>query len=96
MTYYKIPLNTDLSETSYRARYDADDVIYIDYNEGKTYEDWAELSEDELFALFDGRDPFEPLPEPEPPEPYQPTNAEVAQMISDLQTDLIIAGVIEV
>lgn len=28
------------------------------------------------------------------PEPYQPTNAEVAQMISDLQADLIIAGVI--
>ena len=27
-------------------------------------------------------------------EPYQPSNAEVAQMISDLQADLIIAGVI--
>lgn len=27
-------------------------------------------------------------------EPHQPTNAEVAQMISDLQADLIIAGVI--
>ena len=26
--------------------------------------------------------------------PYQPTNAEVAQMISDLQADLIIAGVL--
>lgn len=25
---------------------------------------------------------------------YQPTNAEIAQMISDLQADLIIAGVI--
>lgn len=33
----------------------------------------------------------EPIPTP---EPYQPTNAEVAQMISDLQVDLIIAGVI--
>ena len=33
------------------------------------------------------------IPEPEP-QPYQPTNAEVAQMISDLQADLIIAGVI--
>lgn len=93
MAYYKIPLNTDLSETSYRARYDTDEATYIDYNEGKTNEDWVELSEDELFALFDGRDPFEPIPEP---EPYQPSNAEVAQMISDLQTDLIIAGVIEV
>lgn len=27
-------------------------------------------------------------------EPHQPTNAEVAQMISDLQADLIIAGVL--
>lgn len=32
-------------------------------------------------------------PEPEP-LPYVPTNAEIAQMISDLQADLIIAGVI--
>ena len=39
-----------------------------------------------------------PQPESEQAEqiakPYQPTNAEVAQMISDLQVDLIIAGVI--
>ena len=28
------------------------------------------------------------------PQPYQPTNTEVAQMISDLQADLSIAGVI--
>ena len=36
-----------------------------------------------------------PIEQPEPePQPYQPTNAEVAQMISDLQADLIIAGVI--
>lgn len=27
-------------------------------------------------------------------EPYQPTNAVIAQMISDLQADLIIAGVL--
>lgn len=37
-----------------------------------------------------------PIPEEQKPdaEPYQPTNAEVAQMISDLQADLIISGVI--
>lgn len=35
----------------------------------------------------------EPTPEPEQKE-YQPTNAEIAQAISDLQADLIIAGVI--
>ena len=28
------------------------------------------------------------------PEAYQPTNAEIAQLLSDLQADLIIAGVI--
>ena len=28
------------------------------------------------------------------PQPYIPNNAEIAQMISDLQADLIIAGVI--
>lgn len=28
------------------------------------------------------------------PQPYEPTNSEIAQMISDLQADLIIAGVI--
>lgn len=35
-----------------------------------------------------------PEPEPIEPIPHQPTNAEIAQMISDLQADLIIAGVI--
>lgn len=35
-----------------------------------------------------------PPVEPIAPQPYQPTNAEVAQMISDLQADLVIAGVI--
>ena len=35
-----------------------------------------------------------PIPEPTPITPSQPTNSEVAQMISDLQADLIIAGVI--
>ena len=35
-----------------------------------------------------------PEPEPVEPVPYMPTNAEIAQMISDLQADLLIAGVI--
>jgi len=33
-------------------------------------------------------------PTPITPQPYIPTNAEIAQMISDLQADLLIAGVI--
>lgn len=35
-----------------------------------------------------------PEPMPVEPTPYQPANSEIAQMISDLQADLIIAGVI--
>lgn len=31
---------------------------------------------------------------PPEPKPYTPTNIEIAQMISDLQADLLIAGVI--
>lgn len=38
---------------------------------------------------------FPPEPEPEPfLQVHEPTNVEIAQMISDLQADLIIAGVI--
>lgn len=35
-----------------------------------------------------------PIPPKPEVEPYTPTNTEIAQMISDLQADLIIAGVI--
>lgn len=36
----------------------------------------------------------DPEPVPVEPQPHEPTNSELAQMISDLQADLIIAGVI--
>lgn len=36
----------------------------------------------------------EPVPVIIEPQPKEPTNTEIAQMISDLQADLIIAGVI--
>ena len=42
------------------------------------------------FAEWKDENPFPSIVS----EPHQPTNAEVAQMISDLQADLIIAGVI--
>ena len=35
-----------------------------------------------------------PAPEPTPVEPPQPTNADIAQAVSDLEASLIIAGVI--
>lgn len=60
------------------------------------------LGDDELLALYETNPELAEkdvrleslLNKPITPEPYQPTNAEVAQMISDLQADLIIAGVL--
>ena len=92
MQYFKIPLSTDLSQTSYRASANTEDAQYIEYNEGYIGQDWEEVSESKLVEVF-GFNPFTEEPQLEP-QPYQPTNAEVAQMISDLQADLIIAGVI--
>lgn len=85
--FYKIPLDTDLSKTSFRDRYDTEVSTFICYNEGFVGNDWEEITEEEYMQNY-------PQQFAEP-EPYQPTNAEVAQMISDLQADLIIAGVIE-
>lgn len=91
--YYKIPLASDLSKTSYRASAASDSGdYYIEYNEGYTDLSWEEVTEEQLIEVF-GFNPFTEEPQPEP-LPYQPTNAEVAQMISDLQVDLILAGVI--
>lgn len=95
--YYRIPLDADLSQTSYRDSKLTETNEYIEYNEGFIGEDWKEVTEEQLIEVF-GLNPFidpEPEPEPEPePIPYQPSNAEIAQLISDLQVDLIVAGVI--
>ena len=93
MIFYKIPLDANLSQTSYRACVATETDVFIEYNEGYVESSWIELTEEELLAQFDGFNPFEEK-EPIVPEPYQPTNAEIAQMISDLQADLIIAGVL--
>lgn len=85
--FYKIPLDADLSKTSFRDRYDTETNAFIEYNEGFVGNDWEEITEEEYMKNY-------PQQSAEP-ELYQPTNAEVAQMISDLQADLIIAGVIE-
>lgn len=90
MRYFKITLNTDLSQTSYRASVSTETHEYIEYNDGYIDPTWEELTEKQLVEEF-GQNPFEEKPES---QPYQPSNAEVAQMISDLQADLIIAGVI--
>lgn len=50
--YYKIPLNSDLSATSFRCRRDKTDAIYIEYNEGFVGEDWNEVSEQEIKTII--------------------------------------------
>lgn len=57
MLYYKIPLDADLSQTSYRDRRDTESYIYIEYNEGFVGEDWVVIEESELIAEF-GYNPF--------------------------------------
>lgn len=93
MRYFKIPLGFDLSQTSYRDNKPTETHEYIEYNDGYIDPAWEEVTEEQLIEVF-GRNPFiDPEPEPEP-APYQPSNAEIAQLISDLQVDLIVAGVI--
>lgn len=93
MRYFKLPLESDLSQTSYRASASTETHEYIEYNDGYINPTWEEVTEEQLIEVF-GRNPFiDPEPEPEP-TPYQPSNAEIAQLISDLQVDLIVAGVI--
>lgn len=65
IVYYKLPLDADLSQTSYRDRRDTETHIFIEYNEGFVGEDWSAIEESELIAEF-GCNPFavtEELPE---------------------------------
>lgn len=57
MLYYKTPLNTNLSQTSYRDRRDTETNIFIEYNEGFVGEEWVAIEESELIAEF-GCNPF--------------------------------------
>lgn len=52
-----------------------------------------EIGEFEQILQSDGTF-ITPEPIPVEPQPHEPTNSDIAQMISDLQIDLIIAGVI--
>ncbi len=57
MKYYKLPLDTDLSQTSYRDRRDTENSIYIEYNEGFVGDDWESVTEEALAIAF-GSNPF--------------------------------------
>lgn len=65
--YFKTPLTSDLSNTSYRCRKDAEESICIEYNEGFVGEDWIELSEQEVKTIAPEwfEEPVKPLTESE-------------------------------
>lgn len=83
--------------------------IYAELNENNICKAVSELSgeviKDTMIPLetyddsllgkrYDNGEWVEVPVEPSEPEHHQPTNAEIAHMISDLQADLIIAGVL--
>lgn len=68
-TFYKIPINTDLSNISYRCRKDIGNDIYIEYNQGVVGDNWLKLTLEEL-VLELGKDPFNENSQPQA-EPTQ-------------------------
>ena len=76
MKYFKIPLEADLSQTSYRAYKATEEAAYIEYNEGVINSDWKELSLEELIAIFNNN-PFEVIIQEE--TPVQPSEQELIQ-----------------
>ena len=65
MRYFRLPLNSDLSQTSYRDSKLIETNEYIEYNEGYIGEDWEEITEKTLAEVF-RRNPFVEEQEPEP------------------------------
>lgn len=65
MRYFRLPLNSDLSRTSYRDSKLTETNEYIEYNEGYIGEDWEEITEETLIEVF-GCNPFVEESEPEP------------------------------
>lgn len=49
--YYKLPLETDLTNVSYRASKEKDGFLYIEFNEGVIGEDWEEISETDIMII---------------------------------------------
>ena len=90
MKYYKINnanLINNVKHSLIHAIY-TDSDIYIMLNDSSYItDDFVEITKEEFEEVL-SKTSIKTI------SPYQPTNAEVAQMISDLQADLIIAGVI--
>lgn len=100
--YYKVPVITvdgvrqaNMVYEKNHANYviDVNDFFYMRYpSEEDVFpnEHFIQITEEE-FEQIKAENVHEA---PKPVQEYQPSNAEVAQMISDLQADLIINGVI--
>ena len=93
--YYREKLNHDRTplyneySNSVEVSLVLNDYAYYKTNGRIVSDRVEEISEDEFNEVF-----YTDFNQSKKSEAYQPTNAEVAQMISDLQADLIIAGVI--
>lgn len=77
MRYFKLPLESDLSQTSYRVSALTETNEYIEYIEGYIGEDWEEIAEEALIEVF-GYDPFADESIPFTPEPSQLDRIETA------------------
>ena len=77
MRYFRVPLNADLSQTSYRASKNTETNEYIEYNEGYIGENWEEINEETLIEVF-GYNPFVEESTPSTPEPSQLDRIETA------------------
>ncbi len=73
--YYKIPLDADLSQTSYRDSRQTENSTYIEYNEGYVDKDWVVVEESDLITAF-GCNPFVVIEMPEVSEQDE-INAEI-------------------
>lgn len=90
MKYYKVKDSVNIESVKYEVMqtlYINDDIYMLLKNSNNITEDFMEITKEEFEEVL-SKTSIKTI------NPYQPTNAEVAQMISDLQADLIIAGVI--
>lgn len=90
MNYYKVKNNDNIENVKHEIAhsiYIEDDIYLALTSSANITDNFVEISKEEFEEVL-SRISIKTI------NPYQPTNAEVAQMISDLQADLIIAGVI--
>lgn len=90
MKYYKVKDSVSIESVKYEVMqtlYINDDIYMLLRNSNNITEDFMEITKEEFEEVL-SKTSIKTI------NPYQPTNAEVAQMISDLQVDLILAGVI--